>query len=112
MVVLDVETGEVLAMANQPAFNPNNRAKIDINAVRNRAVTDVFEPGSTMKPITMLAALESGKYTLNSEIDTRPGYVKIGRKTFLDPVNYGVIDLKKVLAKSSQVGTVKNCCFT
>ncbi|MCK5880770.1 MAG: penicillin-binding protein 2, partial [Sinobacterium sp.] len=107
IVVLDVLTGEVLAMANQPAFNPNNRKRININAVRNRAVTDVFEPGSTMKPITMMAALESGKYKLHSKIDTRPGYVKVGRKTFLDPVNYGVIDLKKVLAKSSQVGTVK-----
>lgn len=107
VVVLDVHTGEVLAMANQPAFNPNNRKKMNINAVRNRAVTDVFEPGSTMKPITMMAALESGKYNLHSKIDTRPGYVKIGRKTFLDPVNYGVIELKKVLAKSSQVGTVK-----
>ena len=107
IVVLDVLTGEVLAMANQPAFNPNNREKIDIKAVRNRAVTDVFEPGSTAKPITMTAALESGKYRINSKVDTRPGYVKIGRKTFLDPVNYGVIDLKTVLAKSSQVGTVK-----
>ncbi len=107
VVVLDVETGEVLAMANQPAFNPNDRSKIDINAVRNRAVTDVFEPGSTMKPITMMAALESGKYDINSQINTSPGYVKIGRKTFLDPVNYGTIDLRKVLAKSSQVGTVK-----
>ena len=107
VVVLDVGTGEVLAMANQPAFNPNDRSKIDINAVRNRAVTDVFEPGSTMKPITMMAALESGKYTIDSKINTNPGYVKIGRKTFLDPVNYGKIDLKKVLAKSSQVGTVK-----
>jgi len=107
VVVLDVETGEVLAMANQPAFNPNNRAKIDINAVRNRAVTDMFEPGSTVKPFTMMAALESGKFQANSLINTAPGYYKVGRKTYLDPVNYGVMDLTKVLAKSSQVGTVK-----
>ncbi len=107
VVVLDVETGEVLAMANQPAFNPNNRKNININAVRNRAVTDMFEPGSTVKPITMLAALESGQYKPNSSIDTRPGHYKVGRKTYLDPVNYGVMDLTKVLAKSSQVGTVK-----
>jgi cell division protein FtsI (penicillin-binding protein 3) len=107
IVVLDAKTGEVLAMANQPSYNPNNRATLDVAALRNRALTDVFEPGSTVKPITITAALESGKFSPKSAIDTNPGYVKVGRKTLLDPVNYGVIDVTKVITKSSQVGTSK-----
>ena len=107
VVVLDVKTGEILAMANQPAFNPNDRSNMDIASVRNRALTDMFEPGSTVKPITIMAALESGKFTPDSKIDTRPGYVKVGKKTLLDPINYGVIDVTKVITKSSQVGTTK-----
>lgn len=107
VVLLDVKTGEVLAMANQPAFNPNDRSVIDIDSVRNRAVTDLYEPGSTVKPFTVLAALESGEFTPTTKINTSPGYLKVGRKTLLDPVNYGVINVTKVLAKSSQVGTSK-----
>ena len=107
IVVLDIETGEVLAMVNQPAFNPNDRSKMQISSVRNRAVTDIFEPGSTVKPFTVVAALESGKYTPHTKINTSPGYVKVGKKTFLDPVNYGVIDVTKVITKSSQVGITK-----
>lgn len=107
MVVVDVQTGEVLAMVNQPSFNPNNRRELKSASIRNRAFTDVFEPGSTVKPLTMLAALESGKYKPHSPIDTSPGYIKVGRKTLLDPVNYGVIDLTKIITKSSQVGTSK-----
>ena len=106
-VVLDVETGEVLAMVNQPAFNPNNRSAMKIESVRNRALSDMFEPGSTVKPLTVVAALESGKYTPHTKIDTRPGYIKVGKKTLLDPVNYGVIDVTKVITKSSQVGITK-----
>lgn len=106
-VVLDVETGEVLAIVNQPAFNPNDRSEMSISSVRNRAVTDMFEPGSTVKPLTIVAALESGKYKPHTKINTSPGYIKVGKKTLLDPVNYGVIDVTKVITKSSQVGTTK-----
>lgn len=107
VVVLDAKTSEILAMVNQPAFNPNNRSRIDIQTVRNRALTDTFEPGSTVKPITVLAALESGKFNAHSKINTNPGYIKVARKTLLDPVNYGVIDVAKVIKKSSQVGISK-----
>ena len=106
-VVLDVRTGEVLAMVNQPSFNPNDRSNMKISSVRNRALTDVFEPGSTVKPLAIMAALEAGVVKPHSKIDTRPGYVKVGRKTLLDPVNYGVIDVTKVITKSSQVGMTK-----
>jgi cell division protein FtsI (penicillin-binding protein 3) len=107
IVVLDVKTGEVLAMVNQPAFNPNDRSVMDIDAVRNRAVTDMFEPGSTVKPITTMVALESGKYLPETVVNTHPGYIKVGRKTLLDPRDYGELTVKEVLAKSSQVGTTK-----
>jgi len=107
IVLLDVKTGEILAMANQPSYNPNNRQSIVPATTRNRAITDVFEPGSTIKPFTMVMALQSGKFRANSMIDTSPGYLQVGRKTILDPVNYGVISVAKVLAKSSQVGTSK-----
>ncbi|HEY9032718.1 MAG TPA: penicillin-binding transpeptidase domain-containing protein, partial [Pseudomonadales bacterium] len=92
-VVLDVATGEVLAMVNQPSFNPNNRAVMDPGSVRNRAVTDVFEPGSTVKPLTVLAALESGRFTPDTVIDTSPGYIRLNGKTLLDPVNYQKLDV-------------------
>ena len=107
IVILDVLTGEILAMANQPSFNPNNRESLNQMALRNRAITDLIEPGSTVKPFTMLAALESGQYQLESLIDTSPGYLKVEYKTFVDPVNYGELDLRGVLSKSSQVGTTK-----
>lgn len=107
VVLLDARTGEVLAMANQPSFNPNDRGQLNSDALRNRAVTDLVEPGSTMKPLTVLAALESGKYVPETVIDTNPGYIRVGRKTFYDHRNYGVIDLTTLLMKSSQVGTTK-----
>ena len=107
VVVLDTQSGEILAMANQPAYNPNDRSRIQSAALRNRAITDQFEPGSTMKPITVMAALESGRYRPSTLIDTNPGYVRVGKKTLLDPVNYGVMDVTKVLTKSSQVGISK-----
>lgn len=107
VVVLDVQTGEILAMVNQPSFNPNDRAGIRMEGIRNRAMIDIFEPGSTMKPLTMVAALESGKYRPESRIDTTPGFIRVANKTFMDPVNYGVIDLTHVITKSSQVGTTK-----
>ncbi len=107
LVTVDAKTGEVLAMVNQPSYNPNDRASMGRVQMRNRAVTDVFEPGSTVKPFTIVAALESERYSLTDTIDTSPGYIRVGRKTFLDPVNYGVMDLSKILKKSSQVGVTK-----
>lgn len=107
VIVLDVETGRVLAMVNQPSFNPNNRTNLDLDRVRNRAVTDVFEPGSTMKPFTVAVALASGQYTPESTIDTSPGFIKVGRKTIRDPSNRGRLKLGEILAKSSQVGISK-----
>jgi cell division protein FtsI (penicillin-binding protein 3) len=106
-VVIDVKTGEILAMVNSPSFNPNNRAGVKPQQMRNRSLVDVFEPGSTMKPLTMSAALESGKWRPEMIIDTNPGYITIQGKVLKDHNNYGVIDLTKVIAKSSQVGTVK-----
>ena len=107
VVVLDVQTGEVLAMANQPSFNPNDRSNLRPNSVRNRAMTDMMEPGSTVKPFTLLAALESGKFEPETVIDTSPGYLKVTYKTFVDTKNYGALDLAGILTKSSQVGITK-----
>ena len=107
VVLLDVKTGEVLAMANQPSYNPNARRQLKVGAMRNRALTDQFEPGSTMKPLTIMAAMEVGQIHAASEIDTSPGRIRVGRKTLLDPVNYGVMDIQKILQKSSQVGITK-----
>jgi cell division protein FtsI (penicillin-binding protein 3) len=104
VVVLDVETGHVLAMVNQPSYNPNNRVDLDLAAVRNRALTDVFEPGSTVKPFTVGVALQSGQYTPESTIDTSPGFVRVGNFTIRDPRNRGVLKLDEIIAHSSQVG--------
>ena len=106
-VVLDVQTGEILAMVNQPAYNPNNRSVMSIDSLRNRALTDVLEPGSTMKPVTIAAALMSGQYDPDSEIETNPGFVKVKRKTIRDHRNYGVLDLTGIITKSSNVGVTK-----
>ncbi|MDY0006592.1 MAG: penicillin-binding transpeptidase domain-containing protein, partial [Spongiibacteraceae bacterium] len=107
IVLLDNASGEVLAMVNQPSFNPNDRSQRRPATMRNRAITDQLEPGSTMKPLTMVAALESGQYSIDTVINTSPGWIRVGGKTLLDPVNYGPISLTTVLAKSSQVGTSK-----
>ena len=107
VVVLDVNSGEVLAMVNQPSFNPNDRLELRQSSVRNRAITDLMEPGSTVKPFTVLAAMESGQFSAQSRIDTNPGYLKVDYKTFVDPSNYGELNLAEVLTKSSQVGTTK-----
>ncbi|MBV9343499.1 MAG: penicillin-binding protein 2 [Gammaproteobacteria bacterium] len=104
VVVLDVATGEVLAMVNQPAYNPNDRDQIQAAVYRNRAVTDIFEPGSSIKPFFVAAGLASGKYDNHSLIDTSPGFVKVGVKIFEDEHNLGVVDIATVLAKSSNVG--------
>lgn len=106
-IVLDSKTGEVLALVNQPSFNPNDRSEVESDEIRNRALVDPFEPGSTMKPFSIMAAMEKGVVNINSVIDTNPGYLHVGGKTFLDPVNYGIMDLTKIITKSSQVGTTK-----
>ena len=106
-VVLDVATGEILAMVNQPAGNPNDRRQLNAALLRNRAVTDVFEPGSTMKPFTASLALESGAYKPETPIDTSPGVLQVGRYTVKDVHNYGRIDVTRVISKSSNVGISK-----
>ena len=107
-VVLDPRSGEVLAMVNQPTFNPNDRAqRADAEHYRNRAVTDIFEPGSAFKPFVIAAALETGLYSTDSVIDTSPGFVRVGAETFSDNNNLGPITLTTLLARSSNVGAVK-----
>lgn len=107
VVVLDTLTGELLAMANMPGFNPNDRTSLKPYLYRNRAVVDVFEPGSTLKPITIAAALEARAIGSDVSINTSPGKLKIGKVTIKDPKNYGAITLSKLLAKSSNVGASK-----
>jgi cell division protein FtsI (penicillin-binding protein 3) len=106
-VVLDVSTGEVLAMVNQPSFNVNDRKQLTPQTSRNRAVTDVFEPGSTMKPITIAAALESGRWKPFYKVETAPGYIRVKGNTIRDTKNYGDLDVGGVLEKSSNVGISK-----
>lgn len=106
-VIVDVRTGEVLAMVNQPSYNPNNRASLRPGATRNRAVTDVFEPGSTVKAFTAAAALESGEFRPDTPIHTGPGMLRVGRSKVRDASDYGTIDLTTVLRKSSNVGAAK-----
>ena len=106
MVVVDAHSGDILAMAAQPGFNPNNlEARADGVGVRNRAVTDSFEPGSTLKPLLVAQAIELGLYQPNSIIDTTPGFLKVGALTVRDHRPQGVVDLAKLLAKSSNVGS-------
>lgn len=106
-VVLDVNSGEVLAMVNQPSFNVNDRSQMKPEATRNRSVTDVFEPGSTMKPLTIAAALESGRWRPHYKVETAPGYMKVRGNMIRDTRNYGDLDVSGVIAKSSNVGISK-----
>ncbi len=107
VVVLDSRTGEVLALANQPSFNPNNRKRLKPDRLRNRAVTDVFEPGSTMKPFVIAAALQTGKYRVRDKINTSPGLFQVGIHTIKDMHDYGLLDLTGVIRKSSNVAASK-----
>jgi|TARA_B110000503_G_scaffold124373_1_gene190851 cell division protein FtsI (penicillin-binding protein 3) len=111
IVVIDVHTGEILAMANQPSYNPNDTKKLNgdqfAQGARNRAILDLFEPGSTVKPFTVLAAMESNKISAESIIDTNPGYIQIDKKRIKDEHNYGEIGLADLLKKSSNVGAIK-----
>jgi cell division protein FtsI (penicillin-binding protein 3) len=106
VIVLDAKTGEVLAMANVPTYNPNNPVNIK-GKTRNRAIVDTFEPGSTLKPVTAAAALESGKYTPDSKIQTSPGSFSIGPATIHDSHPQGVLTVAQVIQKSSNVGASK-----
>ena len=107
IVVLDVRTGEVLAMVNQPTYNPNDRSQYSAERYRNRAITDIFEPGSSIKPLVVAAALESGQYRSASLVDTSPGHVVVGPKRIEDKRNLGRITLTTVLSRSSNVGATK-----
>lgn len=106
-VVLDARTGEVLAMVNQPSFNPNNRSGLRVSDFRNRAVTDLYEPGSTVKPFTVASGLKSGQFTTQTIIDTKPGLYKVSGHTIKDFRDYGAIDLATLIQKSSNVAASK-----
>ena len=107
MVILDVRTGEVLAMVNQPSFNPNDRGQLAADRYRNRATNDIFEPGSAIKPLVVAAALSSGRFDAASIIDTGPGWFTVGAKTIEDKNNLGRINLETLLIRSSNVGASK-----
>jgi cell division protein FtsI (penicillin-binding protein 3) len=105
-IVLDAKTGEVLAMANVPTYNPNNPVNIQGKS-RNRAITDIFEPGSTLKPMTAAAGLESGKYLPETKLQTAPGYMAIGPAVIHDAHPHGILTVAEIIQKSSNVGSAK-----
>ena len=107
VVVLDAQTGEVLALANYPSYSPDNRRNLTGAQLRNIAITDTFEPGSTMKPITVAMALEAGKVTPQTQIATAPGTYKLDKFTIRDTHNYGTLTVEGVVQKSSNVGSLK-----
>ena len=106
-VILDIATGEVLAMVNQPSFNSNDRSQLKPDVYRNRAVTDVFEPGSTMKPITVAAALETGRWHPRDNVNTSPGHIRVQGNVIKDLKNYGKLNVGEIILKSSNVGISK-----
>jgi len=106
VVLLDISTGEVLAMVNQPSYNPNHSG-FNTGGLRNRAITDVFEPGSVMKPFVIASALETGNFTPTTPVDTTPGRINISGHTISDHHNYGPIDVTRIITKSSTVGASK-----
>ena len=103
-VLLDARSGEILAMVNQPSYNPNRRHSMDAAQQRNRALTDVFEPGSTIKPFTLAAAIDRGRLHAGSNIDTSPGHWMVSGHAVKDVRNYGVLSLSDILRRSSNVG--------
>ena len=107
LVILDTRTGEILALANWPSYNPNNRSHAARERMRNRALTDTFEPGSTMKPFTIAAALDAGKVQPTTIVDTAPGTLTIGNKTIHDAHREGSLTVEQVVQKSSNVGAAK-----
>ncbi|HSP32323.1 MAG TPA: penicillin-binding transpeptidase domain-containing protein [Halomonas sp.] len=104
LVMMDARTGEVLAMANLPSYNPNNRAGLDPRGLRNQALVDVFEPGSVMKPLAMAAILESGVVDRDVVVNTSPGWMRLDQFTIRDFRDYGELDLAGILEKSSNIG--------
>ena len=106
-IVLDAKTGEILALANWPTYNPNNRQRLSGAQLRNRAVTDTFEPGSTLKPFAVAQALEAGKVRFDTVINTAPGRLTIGSATISDAHPHGALTVAQVIQKSSNVGTAK-----
>ena len=106
-IILDVKTGEILAMVNQPSFDPNHRAQYNKNNYRNRAVTDLFEPGSTIKAFSVASALDSGHFHPDTLIDTYPGWMRVGRNVVMDEHNNGPLTVTQILQKSSNVGVTK-----
>ncbi|TCB43516.1 penicillin-binding protein PBP3 [Acinetobacter terrestris] len=107
-IAVDIKTGEILAMTSWPSYNPNDKKSLgNKDAMRNRGAVDSFEPGSTMKPLTVAMALESGKYTTNSIVNTSPGSMRIGNHTIRDTHNYGALTLGGIIQKSSNVGVAK-----
>lgn len=106
-IVVDVKTGEVLALVNSPSYNPNNRTGVQRHRFRNRAVTDVYEPGSILKPVAVISALEFGSYKVDDLIDTAPGYLRVGRARVRDERNYGELTMRGILQNSSNVGVAK-----
>jgi len=106
-VILDVKSGEILALANWPSYNPNNRLRATRDKMRNRALIDTFEPGSTLKPFTIAAALDAGKVRPGSIIDTAPGTLTIGHATIHDAHREGALTVEQVIQKSSNVGAAK-----
>ena len=106
-IVMDVKTGEILALVNSPSYNPNNRPEKHGEVYRNRALTDIYEPGSVMKTFSMVSALASGQYKSNSTVNTAPGFIIVGGHKVSDEHNLGLIDVATVLGKSSNVGMTK-----
>lgn len=106
-VVVDVHTGEILAMVNGPSFNPNNRQGVTAHRIRNRAITDAFEPGSVIKPVAVLSALEFGTADVTTVIDTSPGWMRLGGAIVKDSHNYGKLTLGGIIKHSSNMGTSK-----
>jgi len=107
LVIIDAQTGEILALANWPTYNPNARNRVAREKMRNRALTDVFEPGSTLKPFTIAAALESGAVRPDTVIQTAPGSLTIGPNTIHDAHPSGALTVEQVIQKSSNVGAAK-----
>jgi cell division protein FtsI (penicillin-binding protein 3) len=106
-VIVDVRTGEVLAMVNSPSYNPNNRNTLQPHRLRNRAITDAYEPGSTVKPLAVIAGLEAGTIKPDDVIDTSPGWLRLGGRRVSDPRNRGELTITQILENSSNVGTAK-----
>lgn len=107
LVMIDVKTGEVLAIVNSPSFNPNNRSQYQSFRARNRAVTDTYEPGSTIKPLIVISALENGVVHADSIVDTSPGWMRLGGKRVADHRNLGPISVQTILQRSSNMGMAR-----